>query len=377
MIVKKIFLGVCTTLFTFSGLIAQERTELSGKVIDKETQEPLSYCTVFNKANNTGSISNVNGDFKISDVNYSDTIRISMVGYQERFLTLSDFNSNSVVQMSPKTIALDEVVVRRFDFKKYIPIVYDRIAENFPARYPTFDGVYRKQLLENGKYVFLGECAVSCKNTKKFSNVPKVAIGETYATINRTHNANKIFLTLNSNLILYPYFHFIVQNSNESIKWGFKDKKVNEDESSDVYIFAYTNSIKGVVVEEGVVHINASDHAILRVDRNLYPKDNFIKLPEECRLVDNKMTIIYKYKRLEDGSYALNYSRSEWRFKFSEGENEMRSYTLTNDFLVTNYNSKQRKIGTNASIDPFKISKQIKIVDIEDLKHLIPDYKLE
>lgn len=377
MITKRILLTIYTSLLIFTAVLAQEKSELIGKVIDKETQEPLPYCTILNKSNNTFTISNMNGDFKLGQVNDFDTIRISMVGFEQAKIIASNINKHKVVQLSPTTVVLDEVVVRSLDFKKYIPLIYNKIAENFPAKYPAFDGVYRKQLLEDGKYVFLGECEVSCRNTKKYNNSPKVAIGETYATVNKTHNAKKIFVTLYSNLILYPYLYFISDSEKHNIEWQFLNTKINEDESSEVHTFYYKRMDGGKVVEEGTTQVNVADYAILRVDRNLYPEDNFIKSLGNYQLVDNKLTIVYKYKKIDDRNYVLNYSRSEWSFKFFELDKEMHEYILTNDFFVTNYSSKQKRINGNASIDPFKVSKNINIVDLSELKHLIPDYELE
>lgn len=161
------------------------------------------------------------------------------------------------------------------------------------------------------------------------------------------------------------------------VEWKFLDSKIKEDKSSEVYVFSYKSIKEGKVIEDGTVQINALDDAILRVDRNLYPEDNFISSLKDFQLLNNKMAVVYKYKKIGGGNYVLNYSRSEWSFKFAETEDEMHEYILTNDFLVTNYESKQKKIRTNASIDPFKVAKEIKIVDISELKHLIPDYELD
>lgn len=141
-------------------------------------------------------------------------------------------------------------------------------------------------MLEDGKYLFLGECEVSCKNTKKYRNSPKVHIAQAYATINKPHNATNVFLTISSNLILYPYLYFISDSPESNVEWEFLDIKENEDESSKVCVFSY-KCMKGKKVAE------------------------------------------------------------EGRFK------------------------------TNASVDPFKVAKEIKIVDISELKHLNPDYELE
>lgn len=70
---NRILLSTCLSLLSLSMVFAQEKSALMGKVIDKETHEPLSYCTILNKSNNTFTVANVNGDFRLSEVNASDT----------------------------------------------------------------------------------------------------------------------------------------------------------------------------------------------------------------------------------------------------------------------------------------------------------------
>lgn len=377
MVIRKIFLCICTLVITITQAFPQI-VELRGKIVDKETKAPLSYCSILNLSNKESTITNALGFFRLDKVHKLDTIRVSMVGFEQAHIAVSSLNDpNNVIELTPKVTTLDEVVVRSVNFKNYIPKIYRKISSHFYDRYPAFEGIYRKQLVEDGRYVFLGECDVFCRGVKKQSNSVKVAIGQARATVNNAHNAKKVYLTLYSNLILYPYFHFISDAPPHNIEWKLIGNQIGEDQSSEVITLAYRQTVEGRLVEEGTVQVNTEDDAILCVVRHLYPKDNFIASLKDYQLLENRMTILYKYAKSEGDKYALTYSRSEWSFKFSETKDEIRQYRLINDLLITNHRSTQGGINMNPSIDPFQVVKGLKTVEASELRHLLPEYNIE
>ena len=373
MVLKKICLSVYVFLLAGIAAFAQEGFELVGKVIDRETHEPLPYCAILNKLSGTFTITNVNGEFRLNRVKAVDTIQISTIGFEPASIAAGDIKQRGEIALAPRSIEVEEVVVRGVNPKKYMSKVYGKIVETFPSQYPTFDGIYRRQLLEDGRYVFLGECEVACRNRKKHRNSPKVSVVQATATINKTYNENVFFVTLYTNLILYPQFYFFTDDT----KWKFLGSKVSEDGLSEVYVLAYTALQKGEVVEEGTVCVSSQDDAVLRVERHLAARGNLINKHNKFQVADDGITILYKYKKIDSSKYALYYSRCEWSFKLIETGKGVHEYTMVNDFLVTSYDSRRKRINKDASVNPFKIAKEMKTVAVSELKHLIPDYALD
>ena len=193
MVLKKIFLSVYVFLLAGVAAFAQEGFELVGKVIDRETHEPLPYCAILNKSSGTFTITNVNGEFRLNWVKAVDTIQISTIGFEPASIAAGGVKQHGEIALASRSIEVEEVVVRGVNPKKYMSKVYGKIVETFPSQYPTFDGIYRRQLLEDGRYVFLGECEVACRNRKKHRNSPKVSVVQATATINKTYNENVFF----------------------------------------------------------------------------------------------------------------------------------------------------------------------------------------
>ena len=377
MVLKKICLSVYVFLLAGIAAFAQEGFELVGKVIDRETHEPLPYCAILNKSSGTFTITNVNGEFRLNRVKTEDTIQISMMGFEPASIAAGGVKQRGEIALAPRSIEVEEVVVRGIDSKKYLSRVYDKMSENFPAEYPTFDGIYRRQLLEDGRYVFLGECEVACRNTKAYETAPKVSVGQAYMTVNKADNKNVFSTALSSNLFLYPPYEYLFgEKFRDRLRWEFLGTKAGENGSSEVYVFSYAHEQGGRLVDEGKIYVDAQDSAVLRVDLKLYGEDVKYRFPRRIQLTGMRATVTHTYKKMNDGKYALSYSRSWCTFKFSskKGAHE---YTIVNDLLVTDYKSKEHRINGNASKNPFKLARETRTVAVSELKHLIPDYALD
>lgn len=377
MVLKKICLSVYVFLLAGIAAFAQEGFELVGKVIDRETHEPLPYCAILNKSSGTFTITNVNGEFRLNRVKAVDTIQISTIGFEPASIAAGDIKQRGEIALAPRSIEVEEVVVRGVNPKKYLSRVCGKMSKNFPAEYPTFDGIYRRQLLEDGRYVFLGECEVACRNTKAYETAPKVSVGQAYMTVNKADNKNVFSTALSSDLFLYPPYEYLFgEKFRDRLKWEFLGTKAGENGSSEVYVFSYAHEQGGRLVDEGKIYVDAQDSAVLRVDLKLYGEDVEYRFPRKIQLTGMRATVTHKYKKMNDGKYVLSYSRSWCTFTFSskKGAHE---YTIVNDLLVTDYKSKENRINGNASKNPFKLARETRTVAVSELKHLIPDYALD
>lgn len=90
---------------------------IKGKMIDSETNFPLPYVNIGLLNKNIGTVSDSKGlfNFELNDDD-SDTVRFSMIGYESIDIPIKDaipfFKENGIISMKPKTIHLQEVVVR-------------------------------------------------------------------------------------------------------------------------------------------------------------------------------------------------------------------------------------------------------------------------
>ena len=116
-------------LFFFThSLLAQDKTStktvVKGTIINDNTLLVVSNANIINVNKVKGTISNARGYFEL-EASVNDTLHISLLGYQSlKVRVTNDWinNGNAKIQLTEKAIALEEVVVRRYDLTGYLEI---------------------------------------------------------------------------------------------------------------------------------------------------------------------------------------------------------------------------------------------------------------
>lgn len=128
-------------LFFFTiGTQAQDKTlsqKVTGTIINDNTLLPISNANVININKVKGSVTNTRGYFEI-EATVNDTIHITLLGYQSlRVRVTNDWvkNGDAKIQLTEKAIALEEVVVRKYDLTGYLEIDSKLIPEKENYRY--------------------------------------------------------------------------------------------------------------------------------------------------------------------------------------------------------------------------------------------------
>lgn len=84
---KRSFLLFATIIFVL-GAKAQN-VEISGQIIDKETQEAVPYVHIINTTTNQGTVSNTEGRFWVT-IDKSDTLNFSAIGFETYAFTIKE-----------------------------------------------------------------------------------------------------------------------------------------------------------------------------------------------------------------------------------------------------------------------------------------------
>lgn len=85
---------------------------IKGRVIDAETQKPIPFANVL-LSDTYGVITNDEGYFSIlqKDFKEQDVLRFSMLGYEERRISVKEVKANAIILLKPSSMMLDEVIV--------------------------------------------------------------------------------------------------------------------------------------------------------------------------------------------------------------------------------------------------------------------------
>jgi CarboxypepD_reg-like domain/TonB-dependent Receptor Plug Domain len=107
---KKIFLS--SVLF-FSVLFTQSQTIIAGKVIDKNTGEPLEVAFVQLQKNNLTALTDKTGgfsfDIKSANLEDSATVKISYIGYRSKTITTD--KEFIIIELEKGNVNLEEVII--------------------------------------------------------------------------------------------------------------------------------------------------------------------------------------------------------------------------------------------------------------------------
>ncbi|MCA6445125.1 MAG: carboxypeptidase-like regulatory domain-containing protein [Bacteroidetes bacterium] len=107
----------------FHGYALFSQLNLSGKLLDKDSTTVLPFVYVINKSNGNGTMSDVNGNFRITS-SRNDTLVFNCVGYIKKYLAVADLLKESdynqlKVYLKSSPINLNTVTVSTFKIKPY------------------------------------------------------------------------------------------------------------------------------------------------------------------------------------------------------------------------------------------------------------------
>ncbi len=98
----------------FLSTISLAQVNLSGKVVEEESLEPLPYATVVLSGTTKGTVTNVDGFFSILGIQ-SDTLSlvVSYVGYESLIVlvNISSMQDLLIIKLKPLSSQLQEVII--------------------------------------------------------------------------------------------------------------------------------------------------------------------------------------------------------------------------------------------------------------------------
>jgi len=140
---------------------------ISGQVLDSVTLEPLPYVTIKIASKNKGTLTNLEGRFKIEMDSLKfkkDSIQISFLSYKQTKIPIASLKDSIIIKLAPSAYTLGEVVVSPQPPEEYIKEAISRIPENY-ASTPYNTKVYFREVIKlNGKYLNLTEAIMNVYN---------------------------------------------------------------------------------------------------------------------------------------------------------------------------------------------------------------------
>ncbi|MEG1585677.1 MAG: TonB-dependent receptor [Bacteroidales bacterium] len=96
---------------------------IEGKVIDEATKEPVIGAQVWIKDTPNGTVTDVDGNFRLTDENGYGVLAVSYLGYQKQEQQIGKDTRNLLFKLNPDTQQIDEVVIVGYGTQKKESVV--------------------------------------------------------------------------------------------------------------------------------------------------------------------------------------------------------------------------------------------------------------
>lgn len=326
--------------FSFSGL--SQKITISGKVIDKETKEALTFASIGIKGKSIGTVTNLQGefDFHLPNEMRNDFLVVNMLGYKTfdaPIWTLLDTDS-LVIEIEKSPFLLNEVVISdTLTGGEILQIALSRIEQNYPMDPYLMYGFYRDLKKVGGTYISLLEAAVKIYDTdyKEPRNKNKlresVALQEVRRSIGYSSRFTSYFdqdnlleVLLLHNSVRYRHFP-----CEESFFKEISRMKDSYYDGQEIFVISHKGDY------DLTVHVEKSTYAIIhieyeeKVDDKLNKKRGMVS-----KLVSSKR--VNNFKKFE-GKYYVNYISLDSKVNWYDKETlELKFETELNQSLLIN-----------------------------------------
>lgn len=353
--IRNLLLPLLFIGFSITGL--SQKIKITGKVVDKETKEPLVYASIGIKGKSISTISNLVGefDFYAPIEMRNNFLVINMLGYgtyEAPIWTLLDIQP-LIIEMEKKPLELKEVIISdSLRGGDVLQIALSRIELNYPMSPYLMYGFYRDLKKVGGTYISLLEAAVKIydENYEEPRNKNKlrerVALQEVRRSIGYGSKFTNYFDQDNllEVLLLHNSVRYRLFPTEESFYDDITRLKDSYYDGQEIYILSHKGEYNLTVFVEkstyAIIHIEYEE----KLDSRLQRKRGMIS-----KLVSSKR--VNDFKRF-DGKYYVNYisvhSKVNWYDINSEElkfETELQQSLLINEVLpnaIGRINSQQK-----------------------------------
>lgn len=304
--------------------------EISGKIVDSETQKPIVFATVFVTGTSVATVTNTDGEFiiKVPVSKQSGSVSITHLGYENKSIPVPQLlNNQGEIMLKTVTMPIDEVVVRSIDPVGLLLTALEKVHENYSINPEMQTSFYRETIKQNKKYVSVSEAVMDIykapyKSTFDFDRM-KIYKGR------KSHDVKKMDTIIvklqggpRTSLLLD-----VVKNPGDILDresfqyYNFELDGITTIDNRETYVikFDQKDGIK-YPLYKGNIYIDTQSNAFAGLDFSLSDKglpyaSKFLvkKKPSDMKIDVMSGHYLVRYRKDNDNWY-LNYVRSELNF---------------------------------------------------------------
>jgi hypothetical protein len=322
--------------------IAEPVLTISGRIIDKDTRNPLPYANLSILGKSIGTITNEEGyfSFKVPISFKNENLVCTYIGYKNAEIPLLDLTlKNNIVYMQPDFLAIQEVIIRSSNPEDLLREAMKKAKDNYYTQPYLMTTFYREFVKKNDNYTSVSEAVLSVYKSP-YEGYYSDQVKMLKSRKNLSYSESDTFLLklkggLNTSLFLDIIKNpstFLIENYFYQYTYTLID--IVKFENSTAYVIEF---VPKYYLEDqsfsGRLYIDTENLAIKAA--NFFIDSKAIeKLSQELVIKKSMKTIVKpvsaKYwvnYRQVNGSYFLNLVRGELEFKVRK-----RNHLFSSDF---------------------------------------------
>lgn len=335
--------------------------EFKGKIVDRQTNAPLTYCNVLVSEMNVATVTNTEGEFtiKLPAGNEDRRLIIRYIGYKSRSVGLKELLArNGMIMMDMVAVQLPQIDVLTQDAAFLVKTMFDKVPENYPQQDMFMTAFYRESIRKSKTYVSLSEAVVDIQKPAYGSykyDAAKIIKSRKQTDYSRLDTlVFKLMGGPYNNLLMDVIKHPDVLFADDMYKkYFFTFDKVEWMDDRLIYVVNFNPyPQKEEALYSGKLYIDASTMALKSVvfNLNLENEEKATEMFIKKKPLNAKVTPIeanYRMDYLEkDGKWFYAYSRIELGMKINWKRKLFNSnYYSTVEMAITDSeNSSENKI---------------------------------
>lgn len=334
---KNKLLRMLLFLFLWAGtfVVANGQTtgylEFKGKIVDRQTGAPLSYCNVLVSGMNVASVTNTEGEFLIKLPAGTDDYKliIQHIGYKKRIVGLKELTLQGIIRMEQVVVQLPQIDVLTQDAAFLVKTMFDKVPENYAQQDIFMTAFYRESIRKSRTYVSLSEAVVNIqKEAYNSYRNDAVRIFKSRKQTDYSKLDTLVFKLMGgpyNNLLMDVIKHPDVLFTEDMYnKYYFTFDKVEWMDDRLIYVVNFNHHRqKEEALYSGKFYIDAASMALKSAvfSLNLENNDEAMKMFIKRKPLNAKVTPIEANYRMDymekDGKWYYAYSRIELGMKIN------------------------------------------------------------
>ncbi len=209
--------NVTIALFLLIASNLHGQKSVSFTIIDSVSKQAVPFLKISVAGKDKGTYSDENGFVKINDLSSNDTLFITDIFYEHKFLPVKTLQKNQQILFSPNPISLNEVIVKPFtEREKEIGYATIRPNTNF---FNSIIGTELAFLIEhkNIKPAYINDIIIKIKKNSKINSMVKIHLYHN----NQGMPGMEVYLKNNLNTI----------SDKNQLKYNIKDQNIQLPEN--------------------------------------------------------------------------------------------------------------------------------------------------